>query len=709
MRIRAGTIVKILVVAVIAVIAAGVAIIKTIDLNQYRGLIAEKAEAATGRKLTLAGDIYLNLFTLSPSVAIDDVSFANAPWGSRPEMAKIKRLEAQVALLPLLSKRIEVKRFVLVSPDILLETDASGKGNWEFKPPAGAAPPPAEGEKPAAAAPSGLAAQFTINEVDIKDGTLTYRDGKTKKTTTVTLDNLSASAESSTSPLTFAVAGAYNNAPFSAKGTVGSLSQIQAPTKPFPIDVEAQAGGAQIKTTGTIAQPMAARGLDLKVSVEGKSLADLAAFAPGLPAIGPYSLAGHVGDKGADIIVDGLTAKLGKSDLAGEVTLVRAEKPTVRANLTSNLIDLAELQAAAQAGAPAPSSGEKAEAQPAPAKAGAGRLFSDAPLPVAGLKAANADLKLKAAKVVTQGPALSNVNVSLSLANGKLTVKPLQADVVGGRIDGETVFDASQAQPVLSLNATAKGLDLAELVSEMKIKQKVTGKADFEGTASGAGGSVHAIMAGLNGRTRLTIGEMRVDNTLMKIVMADLAKAVVGSGDASKINCVASRFDIAKGLATSKWLVMDTDTVTIRGSGTIDLGTEQLNMYLDPSPKAAAVVDLAVPVKITGPLTKPNVVPDAAALAKKLGSKVTGAAGAVGGLGGVAGGVLGKVLGGKEGGGETAAAPAGANPCLETTAATAPAPAKAQPTQPAPAPTQPAEKPSGPLEGIGKTLKGLFE
>jgi len=737
MRIR--TIVGILVVLVVVVVAAGVAIVKSIDLNQYRPMIAQKIEETTGRKATLAGQIYLDIWTLNPSVAIEDVSFANASWGSRPDMAKLKRLEAQVALMPLLHKQIEIKRFVLVSPDILLETDANGKGNWEFgnaTPGAAAAPPagapkagaptqPPAPEQPAAAPAGGNIPQFSINAVEIKDGTLTYIDGKTKKSTTLALKDFTAKADSSTSPLKIDIDGEFNKAPFKVAGTVGALADLRAQRAPFPIDIEAEAGGATIKAKGTIAQPAAVKGLDLNLSVEGKTLGDLAAFAPGLPAIGPYSLAGHVGDKDANIVISQMKAALGKSDLAGDVTLVKADKPTIKANLTSNVIDLAELQDAAgatSAAAPAAAGGNvnapaapAGEAKPA-AKSNDGRLFSDAPLPLAGLKAANADIKLTAAKVVTKGPPLQNVNATLSLVNGKLTINPLTADVVGGHIDNNTVLDASGATPTLAVNAKAKDLDVATLVKEMKVEQKVTGKANFEGVANGSGQSVRAIMAGLDGHTDLRIDDMRVDNTLMKIVMADLAKAVTGQGDASNIRCVVSHFDISKGLATSKQLTVDAESVTIQGKGTINLATEQLDLYLDPSPKAAAVVDLAIPVKVTGTLASPSASPDPAGVAKKLGSTVAGAAGVVTG-GGIAGGVLGKVLGGKATGGDqpAAAAPAaGGDPCAATTAAATPAnattaapAAKPGATAP-PATAQPAQKPANPIEDVGSKLKGLF-
>ncbi len=725
MRIR--TVLAVLVVLVVVLVGGLLIVAKSIDVNQYRDVIAQKAEEATGRKLTLAGDIYLNVFTFSPSVTIEDVSFANASWGSRPEMMKLKKLDAVVALLPLLHKEIDIRRFILDTPDILLETDANGKGNWEFSAGGAAVAPPAGGQKapsgaapapasPPAAAPGAALPQVSVNEVEIKDGTLTYRDGKTKQTTTLALDDLSAKSEGGTGPLSVDLSGKYNTNPFTVKGAFGSLAEIQSPKAPFPIDVDIEAGGATIKAIGTIAQPAVAKGMDINVSVDGKSLADLSGFAPGLPKIGPYNFAGHVSDKNADITIDHLKAALGKSDLAGDVTLVKADKPTIRANLTSKFVDLTELQAAsgnaspASAAAPGGNSagGGAPEAKP---KANDGRIFSDAPLPLGALKTANADVKLAIAQVVTTGPELHNVNVALSLVNGKLAVKPVQLDVVGGHVDADTTVDASSAQPVVAFNANAKDLDLAELMKEMKSDQKVTGKANFQGTGSGQGGSVRQIMAGLDGHTDLNIGEAHVDNSLLKIVMGDISKAIVGGGDAGKISCVVSRFDIVKGLATSKALVVDTESVTVQGSGTINLATEQLNLHLDPSPKAAAVAALAIPVNISGTLASPSVAPDAAALAGKLGKTAVGIAtgGAVGGL---ASGVLGNVLGGKSSasGSTGAAASSGGNPCTNPGAVATPASAPAKSGQAAPAAGQPApaQKPANPIEDVGKKLKGLF-
>ncbi|MBT5521213.1 MAG: AsmA family protein, partial [Rhodospirillales bacterium] len=106
----------------IALVVAGVAVLSSMDFNQYKGLIAEQASDATGRKLIIDGELELNI-SLNPSVSVDGVSFANASWGSKPEMLTLERFAAEISLIPLLSGDIQVKRVVLYGADLLLETD----------------------------------------------------------------------------------------------------------------------------------------------------------------------------------------------------------------------------------------------------------------------------------------------------------------------------------------------------------------------------------------------------------------------------------------------------------------------------------------------------------------------------------------------------------------------------------------------------------
>src|SRR5215471_9033494 len=160
---------------VVVVVGGAVVAIELIDFNQYRSLIADQVKQATGRDLKIAGDLKVGL-SLTPTVAVDDMTFANAPWGSRPAMATVKRFEAEMELLPLISGDIRVKRVVLKGADILLETNAKGLGNWAFGQ-AGA------GAQPAATPGGGGTGRLpVVNNITFEDVTVTYKDGITKKT-----------------------------------------------------------------------------------------------------------------------------------------------------------------------------------------------------------------------------------------------------------------------------------------------------------------------------------------------------------------------------------------------------------------------------------------------------------------------------------------------------------------------------------------------
>jgi len=79
-------------------------ILSTYNFNSLKPEISRRVKEATARELTFGGDIHFK-FGLTPSLVVNDVRFQNAPWGSRPEMAKIRQFEIQVALLPLISAR----------------------------------------------------------------------------------------------------------------------------------------------------------------------------------------------------------------------------------------------------------------------------------------------------------------------------------------------------------------------------------------------------------------------------------------------------------------------------------------------------------------------------------------------------------------------------------------------------------------------------
>ena len=113
------------------------------DYNTLKPLITKTAKDFTGRDLTLGGDINLGI-GFPPTLEVNDVAFQNAPWGSQPQMAQLKKLQVKVAILPLIRGDIDVNRLILVEPVFLLEVNKSGKSNLDFEVPQKAEPPKTE-------------------------------------------------------------------------------------------------------------------------------------------------------------------------------------------------------------------------------------------------------------------------------------------------------------------------------------------------------------------------------------------------------------------------------------------------------------------------------------------------------------------------------------------------------------------------------------
>lgn len=626
---RIGKILIIAGIAVVVLVAGAAVVLMSMDFNRFKPQIAAEVKKATGRDMTIAGDLRLNLLTLNPGLAVDGVRFANAPWGSRPDMAVIKRFEVKVSIMPLLSGTLHVERVVIEGADILVERNRDGRGNYEF-----AAEKPAEPAKPedAAKGEGGSMPALAVREITIKDSSLTYKDAKSSQTLVLGVQSLAVAAAPG-DPLKLDLKGTYNAEPFTVKGTMGELAELMKPTKPWPVKIAAEAGGATVDVNGSIANPAAASGIDLAVAVEGKDLSQMSKIAGApVPPLGPYSLKTRaVGSMDKVIELRDLAAQMGKSALAGKAALQLKDRPVLSATLSSDLIDLADFTkggeggtgGAAGSGAPAPS-GAKPGA--APAGDGGKRLFPDDPLPVDGLKAADANIDLTVKKLLANKIAVENFHTVIALRNGDLAVTPIDADVAKGKISGMVQLKASQATPTLDLKISGKKIDMGQVLTDMSITDLLEGVINTDLDVAGRGKSVRQIMAGLNGKTNVVMGNGRMKSSAIDAYVGGAASVLtqVIAGKKSEytvINCFVSQFDVQNGLATSKALLFDTEYAQITGQGTINLATEQLKLTVDPKPKSATV-STAVPVEIGGTLAEPTYRLNPLAAAAKVGGLV---------------------------------------------------------------------------------------
>jgi uncharacterized protein involved in outer membrane biogenesis len=262
---------------IIALIVTVYVILATYDFNKFKPRIIQAVREAIGRELTLGGDLKVEL-GLSTGISIEDVSFQNAAWGSQAEMAGVKRLEVQVALLPLIRGRIEFERLILVEPNFLFEFNQSGESNLYFG---------GSGE------PGGTLPALIFHEVEIEKGTFTYKDDELNKTLRLILDRLSFDSTANKKPSELAVKGTFNGRPFEIGGFLDHFALSPRAGEDLPVKLAAKFGESEVTIEGEIEDLIKGEGLAFSLLAEGKTIRDIGKVAGirGVPDLGPFKFA----------------------------------------------------------------------------------------------------------------------------------------------------------------------------------------------------------------------------------------------------------------------------------------------------------------------------------------------------------------------------------------------------------------------------------
>lgn len=429
-----------------------------VDLNTYKGLITAKAKEATGRDLVIDGDISLSLLPI-PSITVEGIKFGNAADGSSANMAEIEKANVKVALMPLISGKAEVKSVELVKPTIVLEKLPSGKGNWEIVP-AGTT----ENTPSTPAENNTSKFDLSIEAASITDGTLIYRDLTTASEQRVENLNVDLSLESLQGPFKATGGVTAIGMPLGFDVAIGRLD----PAQPMPINVTLKiedanaaigfSGNANLKAAETADQPI----ITGVLLGNGDSAAKLMAiFSGGKTQEGPlaqsFALQGDIVASKTMAELKNFAANLGDMKAKGSLVTKMGAATSVDANLAMGRLDLDKLIPV-----------KAADASGAGNTSSAGQTNSSAFALPAGI---NVNANLTIDQVVYQGNTIDQVKLVAGLADAKLNLKELSAQLpgaskvkLGGTLlaqDGKPAFtggvDLSSGNLRALIDAFAKG------------------------------------------------------------------------------------------------------------------------------------------------------------------------------------------------------------------------------------------------------------
>jgi len=374
--------------------------------------------------------------------------------------------------------------------------------------------------------------------------------------------------------------------------------------------------------TGNIREAFDENRTSLNVELTADQLSELGRLVGRtLPEVGPVQYKGGLVIKGDVITLEQFEARAGNSDLAGQLAFSMADGAEPKgeifgSHLRSNMLDLSELLPRSEAVEITVLEKRKmTEASVDSTTQSTKRYFQTDPLPLKNLRQFRTQIELEVGKIITrQQLELDNLKVELSLVDGVLSVQPFSAHLGGEPMELELMLDASKSPAALKFSMHGDDIDIMHVRSTAAEFGLEGGEAYFHVDVHGAGDSIAAIMANLDGSIAIAIVNGRLSDVSINklgVSLLDQINPVRKKGDPNILECAAVYFEIRDGSATTpRGLAAQFEEVTWLGNGEINLATEQIRISARPKARKGLGISLnhlAKLVLLGGTLSRPVV------------------------------------------------------------------------------------------------------
>ena len=420
-------------------------------------------------------------------------------------------------------------------------------------------------------------------------------------------------------PLLVTAQGTLGGAPLRIELRGRDLPVLLAGKGAVPVALDVTLGQSRAGASGTVTLPLEAGRLDLALKVEGPNPGPILALLE-MPAIElpPYSLAGKLARRGQTFSFSDIAGKVGDSDLGGTLQLrLDGARPKVTGDLRSALLDIDDLggligsQPATGPGETA-SQGQKAEAKQEERDR---EVLPDKPLDPARWQQLDADVKLRAGEVRAGRIPLDAFELHTVLDAGKLRVEPLVLRLGEGRVEGWAQLDARKAPGAATLDLDLQRLPVGRLLNRLEVDTRsfgtLSGRARGGMSVGGEGLSVKQILSNGDGQISLLMEGGTLNRQLVTALGFDLLRlfgSILGAAPQEvRMTCALADLTLKNGILETRSLAIDTAVAEIAGQGTIDLGSERIDLDLFANPKGAAIPGGRTGISIEGTLADPRI------------------------------------------------------------------------------------------------------
>lgn len=568
--------------------------------NWLRAPIERMTLDRTGRALVIRGDLEVALGWPSPRMRAEDVTFENPAWAKEKHMVVVDAVEIAVDLPQLLRRKIVFTEVLLERPVVFMEQGSQGRKNWLLD-----------------RDQRDESAHIRIDRLTLDDGRLGYDDAGQK--TSIRSELSTSGSEAAVASMTFTAQGIYKGLPLKGRGSGGAVLGLRDERTPYALKADFTVGRTAVKVDGTVTSLLMLSAVDMRLALRGDSLAQLfPLLGITFPETRAYATEGHIVHGDRTWRYDKFTGRIGDSDIGGTVQVnTGGNRPAIKAELTSRLLDIADLGPLIGA---RPDAVRRAEgAAPPPAQAAAptpaqARVLPDMPFKTDRWSSVDADVTLKATTIRrAKALPLENLVVHLTLRDSVLTLHPVDFGVAGGHLVAAISLDGRNNPIKARAQVRARKLLLAKLFPTVALNKTSIGQVDGAFDLTGTGMSVGRMLASADGKAEIVVANGQISKMMMEKVGLHLWEVLVlkVTGDnLVRLRCGVADFAVKNGVMSAEALVFDTEVTTILGTGTVDLGQEKLDLTLHQKTKETSPVAFRSPIHVRGTFAQPVVAVD---------------------------------------------------------------------------------------------------
>jgi AsmA family protein len=550
-----------------------------LDAGYLRAPLLKVLAAHTDRPIRVDGSLSVHIFSRNPRLVAERVTIGSPPWAPHGNIAEVGKITVVFAA-PRLGQQLVIDRLQIDDATLHLFRDVTGHANWQLKDPDQNAP----------------RALIVIRSLSMMNAHVLLEDAQKHRQFDGTVSAQDVDGPQGEQPLRIEAKGQLNGRPVNFEIT-GDPLRSASRGRHYAFNVSEHSSGSHLVANGFLHQGFDLRSYDATFEASGADLRDMY-YLTGTKLIdtGSYHLSGSLARRGYTSSFTDLTVKSGQSDLRGSASIDSAKGQfNVAADLNSQFLRLADFGLRAAGRDPEPVSNQ---------------LLSRAAPDPAALLRGNAAVQFRALRVEAGRTALSAVAMKLTNDHGELTITPVSAEIMGGRLSAEIKIDARKEIPTVRLEARINDMQLGQILSKDPGPPAIEGSLAVRINLTGHGKSLHDAAASADGTVVASLPGGMLRDSLAELTGIDLrglGLLLAKDKKEVQVRCGIASFQAHDGILTAKNFVLDTAPVLIAGEGFVRLETETLDLILRGYPKHVRFFQLRSPIVIHGTLKSPSI------------------------------------------------------------------------------------------------------